>query len=180
MGGETKKIQVSVTLPHKLVVELDRTGDGQSRSELIRELLEKSIKDADKKKKNGVVYTPQYLADYVAEKIISYSDLFKDKQNSEKIQVLDPACGDGILLKALECRLKKINITNVKFTGVDIDKNALIKARKPFGNDFFGVNTNALCPYNNDRINGWNLLKNKFNNKRGYDFIIANPPWGAD
>ncbi|XIV55794.1 N-6 DNA methylase [Escherichia coli] len=107
MGGETKKIQVSVTLPHKLVVELDRTGDGQSRSELIRELLEKSIKDADKKKKNGVVYTPQYLADYVAEKIISYSDLFKDKQNSEKIQVLDPACGDGILLKALECRLKK-------------------------------------------------------------------------
>ncbi|HHH7939960.1 TPA: N-6 DNA methylase [Escherichia coli] len=180
MGGETKKIQVSVTLPHKLVVELDRTGDGQSRSELIRELLEKSIKDADKKKKNGVVYTPQYLADYVAEKIISYSDLFKDKQNSEKIQVLDPACGDGILLKALECRLKKINITNVKFTGVDIDKNALIKARKPFGNVFFGVNTNALCPYNNDRINGWNLLKNKFNNKRGYDFIIANPPWGAD
>mgnify|MGYP007065910018 FL=1 len=42
----------------------------------------------------------------------------------------------------------------MKFTGVDIDKNALIKARKPFGNDFFGVNTNALCPYNNDRING--------------------------
>ncbi|MCZ5120465.1 hypothetical protein O6A27_26890 [Escherichia coli] len=68
-----------MTLPHKLVVELDRTGDGQSRSELIRELLEKSIKDADKKKKNGVVYTPQYLADYVAEKIISYSDLFKDE-----------------------------------------------------------------------------------------------------
>ncbi|WP_250851953.1 N-6 DNA methylase [Escherichia coli] len=61
-----------------------------------------------RRKKNGVVYTPQYLADYVAEKIISYSDLFKDKQNSEKkIQVLDPACGDGILLKALECRLKK-------------------------------------------------------------------------
>ncbi|MDN2487463.1 N-6 DNA methylase [Kosakonia sacchari] len=180
MGGEVKKIQVSVTLPHKLVVELDKTSGGQSRSELIRDLLEKSIKNEDKKKKNGVVYTPQYLADYVAEKIISYSHMHKDRKNRDNMQVLDPACGDGILLEALEAKLKAINISSVHLTGVDIDKNALIKAQKRFGCNFFGVNANALCPYNKDRETGWGLLKNNGENNHGYDFIIANPPWGAD
>lgn len=176
----SKKIQVSVTLPHKLVVELEKTSRGQTRSEIIRELLEKSIKEADKKKKNGVVYTPQYLAEYVAEKMISYSDIVTGKSNNDTIQVLDPACGDGVLLQALELKLQNFKTSEAMFTGVDIDKSALNEAGKRLNGAFSGVNTNALCPYNKERRVGWDALNSYVNNKNGYDFIIANPPWGAD
>lgn len=176
----SKKIQVSVTLPHKLVVELEKTSRGQTRSEIIRELLEKSIKEADKKKKNGVVYTPQYLAEYVAEKMISYSDIVTGKSNNDTIHVLDPACGDGILLQALELKLQNFKTSEAMFTGVDIDKSALNEAGNRLNGVFSGVNTNALCPYNKERRVGWDALNSYVNNKNGYDFIIANPPWGAD
>lgn len=176
----SKKIQVSVTLPHKLVVELEKTSRGQTRSEIIRELLEKSIKEADKKKKNGVVYTPQYLAEYVAEKMISYSDIVTGKSNNDTIHVLDPACGDGVLLQALELKLQNFKTSEAMFTGVDIDKSALNEAGNRLNGGFSGVNTNALCPYNKERRVGWDALNSYVNNKNGYDFIIANPPWGAD
>jgi len=106
---------------------------------------------AEIKKKNGVVYTPSNLANYVAEKVIEYffeSSVITDERDHhsntptlaylEKIKIIDPACGDGELLVALwnafhrhlseTCRNLPdpflLNPTKV-LCGVDIDQTAI-------------------------------------------------------
>ena len=59
----------------------------------------------DEKKELGSFYTPDFLADYLAKKLIS---LYESEltQNSKKIiNILDPACGDGKLLQAIKNHL---------------------------------------------------------------------------
>ena len=46
------------------------------------------------RKTNGVFYTPDFLADYLAKKVIHYLGT-----NKSITAVLDPACGDSILLR---------------------------------------------------------------------------------
>ena len=48
------------------------------------------------KKETGATFTPDKLADFLAEKLLQYSDVSEDK-----LKVLDPSCGDGALLLSL-------------------------------------------------------------------------------
>lgn len=108
----------------------------------------------EKIKRNGAVYTPTNLANFVANKLIEYyfeSEGFNDlnKNNSKKLQkklsnlrIMDPACGDGELLIASWLALvsnfnplgNKIrsfigNPQNI-FFGVDIDNEAVNIAKR--------------------------------------------------
>ena len=179
MSEKSKKIQVSVSLPHKLFCDLEKVVNGKTRSEVIRDLLEKSIKEVDKRKKNGVVYTPKYLAEYVSNKIINYFNVNISCTKKTNCYVLDPACGEGILLQSIKTSLINKRI-DCKYVGIDIDNSALKKAKKNLTKNFYGFNTNALCPFNNNRFIGWDKINNNLGNGNGFDLIIANPPWGAD
>lgn len=104
-------------------------------------------------KKNGVVYTPSSLAQYVAEKVIEYffDSLTKNPNkhydrsiyNSilRNIKIIDPACGDGELLVAVWKALnqKLANIFNHNDTlpnpvhalcGIDFDQNAILMTER--------------------------------------------------
>ena len=52
-------------------------------------------------KQTGATFTPEGLANFLAEKLLSY-------QCKDNLQVLDPACGDGALLIAISKALRKV------------------------------------------------------------------------
>lgn len=162
-----------------------------------------------KRKQNGVVYTPQNLASYVATKVIELAvdDLLKlglgTKEIHERIsnfKIIDPACGEGELLtaswNALISSLKKNNKTslvsrlkpNEILCGVDIDEISIAKTKNNIdllnvawaGKTYNLFATNALFPeIKKADIDGWDSLKQHMGVKNGFDVLIANPPWGA-
>ena len=143
------------------------------------------------KNKNGAVYTPTNLAKYVAEKLISYflkESIYKDS----RLNIIDPACGEGELLfaalESLENAKKKsarLKAVTTYLCGIDIDKKAIEKLKCKLNlrvspKEFSLFNTNALYPFNLFSHSGWTLVKNQLDLKEGFDLLIANPPWGAD
>ncbi|WP_341778694.1 Eco57I restriction-modification methylase domain-containing protein [Levilactobacillus sp. HBUAS70063] len=117
--------------------------------------------DAVEKKQNGVVYTPESLANYMVKKL--FNTFIKD---NGCYRILDPACGDGELLEAT-ARYAKKNGIEVKLFGFDTDAGALAiaKARlEQYDFKFKLSNTEFLefCLNNVDfKVDG----------------VIANPPY---
>ena len=133
-----------------------------------------AILDKATKKKLGSFYSPAVLANYLASKANEY--FHRDK---ESLSFLDPAVGDGELLKAM---FKMRQDTTETYIGVDIDENALDNTRIRLGEagvDCFLFNDDALNPKTIPSINGWDYIKFRSNIEE-IDCIISNPPWGAD
>lgn len=156
---------------------------------------EQTMINKEAKKVNGVVYTPVNFAEYVAEKLIQY--YLRDQRNlviKKKIKIIDPSCGDGELLIAIQKSLAKKNslknsskvIIHSAIYGIDIDREATNKAKKRLKSSaqmdknlkFF--QTSALFPFKRDTIVGWKMIKKESGTLDGFDILIANPPWGAD
>jgi len=153
-------------------------------------------------KENGEVYTPYMLAEYAAQKTIHYflQDYKKNrgkkssnKNNSNKIRIIDPACGDGVLLEAIWNELENIQLpSEIEDTihGIDIEKKAIDDCKRRLSKflekkshikSLRLINTNALCPFNEESLaKGWQKIRDRFGIKEGFDILIANPPWGAD
>jgi tRNA1(Val) A37 N6-methylase TrmN6 len=172
---------MSISVPELFLEKIEKRRKGVSRSDFIRQIIEKSEEFTNPKKTNGIVYTPLNLAEYVASKTLDYCLSNNQIIEGKTLNVLDPACGEGALLSAVASinknRLKPIKI---KFYGVDIDKTALAKAvRKLSEQNFRASNTNGLCPYNKTSKKGWSKLQKMLEVRNGVDVIIANPPWGA-
>jgi len=134
----------------------------------------------DKIKTNGVVYTPENLANYVAQKALYYHQNSNQKTKANFINILDPACGDGELLLSITKKIQKEQ--KVCLFGVDIDANALTKAKERLNNiqQLNVAAENGLCPHSFNNSKGWKALNKEFGLKVKYDLIIANPPWGAN
>ena len=75
-------------------------------------------------KRNGVHYTPDRLADFLASQLC---DELKGKRG--KISILDPACGDGGLLAAVVRQLPSRVLTRLRLVGYETDKSAARRAR---------------------------------------------------
>jgi len=116
-----------------------------------------SIKPREDAKRLGAIYTPDILAHWAA-------SLLTARLPENDCIVLDPACGDGALLKAVS------NLTKGTFVGVDCDPtiSRIIKA-----------NIENIEFHERD---AYLFLEELANNKRLNNFsgIIANPPWGAE
>lgn len=115
-------------------------------------------------KKYGVVYTPDRLADFVAQ-------LLQEEMNENHLgggRILDPACGECALLNAFECRYGD----EYKYYGIDVDKEAVFE------------NTSEKTLIWNDSILPKNVKKKTAEywiEKLGeIKAIIANPPWSSE
>jgi adenine-specific DNA-methyltransferase len=100
----------------------------------------KLSKDSQKRKEQGIYYTPAFVVDYIVRHALQpVLDKCKTYQDVIKIKVLDPACGSGsFLLKALEVFNEKYKelgqkgdeetkriILTCNLYGVDLDKKAV-------------------------------------------------------
>lgn len=118
------------------------------------------------KEKYGIVYTPQKLAEFVAELLIEEYGSTDNTTN-----VLDPACGEGALLKAL----KKVSSLKANYYGIDIDSDIITQNKKQKDGEITYFDNDSVLPcsekvtykYWKDRLPNINL-------------IIANPPWSTD
>ena len=115
----------------------------------------------EKRKENGVFYTPDFLSNFLSKKVIQYHSL-----KGDNFSILDPACGDSMLLRSFAVQISKNNTT--KFIGLDIDINAInnsiIKFSEPdfqnFNHSF--IKCDGLFPYPElNSKDGWNKLKDK-------------------
>lgn len=128
------------------------------------------------KKITGSFYSPRELADYLAKLMVR---AFGDNSKDTPITALDPAVGNSALLIALNKSLK--SFTNKHFIGVDTDKEALMKSKSIVRNSqlYSFYQFDALYPSGTEASNGWSTFKTS-NDIERFNFIICNPPWGAD
>lgn len=119
---------------------------------------EKSLPESYKNK-FGVFYTPLEIV----------RDMMNDITVNENTSFLDPCCGTGnFIIHALEKGIKPENIY-----GYDIDKNAILILKERVKRTF-----NVELP-NVKNENFLNVVTHLHKNKKKFDCIFTNPPWGA-
>ena len=136
---------------------------------LFEALLEK-----DSINENGIVFTPKYIADYIA-KIVKYR---------ENCKIIDPGCGCGIfLISAIEHLQKKYAldveyIINNNIYGIDINADNVRRCHIVLylyaimhNVSINKIRPNIICT--DSLCSSWPDL---FNIK-GFDYIIGNPPY---
>jgi type I restriction-modification system DNA methylase subunit len=134
------------------------------------------------RKLNGAFYTPQFIVDYINDKVI---------RKNPHIKVCDPACGSGAFLIDATEKISRLNRKSIVKTieeniyGVDIDPRSVKRTK---------LILSLLCLINKEdkeEINfnikvGDSLDPEKFNwqkefslifRKGGFDGVIGNPPY---
>ncbi len=146
--------------------------------ETITEFFE-SLLEQDNKNENGIVFTPQYIAEYMIN-----SMLLTISTNKKLPSVIDPGCGCGIFLIAvaeaiLNTTDKSIDTIIEKcIYGVDIVEDNVRRCKlilkllsAKHGGNFEMIHPNIIC---NDSLKiDWN----KIFNLESFDCIIGNPPY---
>lgn len=120
----------------------------------------------------GVVYTPRKLASFVADLIIN------DVENgfSGKINILDPACGEGILLEELSNKVNEKGVISSHCFGIDVDTNVITTNKCLFDTEQYTfILKNAIIP--SSKITAYNYWMHRLNN---ISCVIANPPWSSE
>lgn len=132
---------------------------------------------ANTKKKNGAVYTPEYVREYIIDKCLK-SDM--------PSYCVDPSCGCGAFLISIADALHKrfglsySEIINEYLFGVDIDEDALCKTKvllsmlALMNKESKILTFNLICAdfLNPDTINALKRI-----NPNGFDCVIGNPPY---
>ncbi len=132
--------------------------------------------NVDRQKSDGATYTPIAFARFVAEQMLQVVKFPK----SGKIRVLDPACGDGVLLDALIKNLPPVFRKRVEVVGYDTDSEAIQIASQRLRRDFPDLDV---------RLEQKDFLEHVLNLQGGGDLfstgevqepfhlVIANPPY---
>lgn len=118
----------------------------------------------------GVVYTPEELAAFVAK-------LLKNEYiGNTEFTVLDPACGEGILLEQVyKCFCDKKH-QNVELIGIDIDNKVIENNKMKYNSQFKFISQNTILP--STSLSSKSYWKHRIHNK--ISMIIANPPWSSE
>ncbi|UPO98399.1 Eco57I restriction-modification methylase domain-containing protein (plasmid) [Cetobacterium somerae] len=133
----------------------------QTYFELIDNFFEN--KNMDFIKENSQYFTPINIVDKMLEDL--------EIQNLERVKILDPACGCGILLiKLLERLLDSKKIKIIEIDAYDIDYEALNITKKI-------INDIAALAKIKIKINLYDMDFLKVNIERKYNYIISNPPY---
>ena len=129
-------------------------------------------KHVSRQKATGAHFTPDKLAEVIAKRILDY---FKGEKN-RVIRVLDPACGDGELLLAINKVAQSMNI-QLELIGVDFDIDAINIANERLSRsghkNFRLINKDFLeMVSEGDNYDLFNIEE-----LEPVDIIIANPPY---
>lgn len=109
----------------------------------------------------GAVYTPAHVAEWLAERVI-------DALGCEPLSIIDPACGDGALLRPF------LRLSGARLFAADVDKAAAAAASSLLRNQSVVVQ-DSLLPTPGFHISGAaNVIAG------GADVVVMNPPWGAE
>jgi len=149
------------------------------------EIMFENIIDNERKKKEGVVYTPEYIIDF----ILDYSiNIFNKNNNTNFIPVIcDPACGSGgFLLKALNKLSKLYNISLNEalnyIRGVDINPHSISYTKILL--EIFFISQTKTLPKNNYNLFVMDTLLTdtseylkKIKTPNGIDILVTNPPY---
>lgn len=86
-----------------------------------------SLIDLDRKKSEGVVYTPDYIIDYIIERALTTLP-----DNIEIPLICDPACGSGgFLIRAIDKLVSNFQVSIDKainfIRGIDVNPEAILK-----------------------------------------------------
>ena len=101
-------------------------------------------------KLKGNFYTPEVLAEWIV--------FYASKNFTDKIDVLEPSCGNGVFIDTLNNSGIKIN----SFDAVELDESAIKLINLP-------SNIKNISLIHNDFLN-WET-------ERKYDLVIGNPPF---
>ncbi len=88
--------------------------------------------EVHQQKSSGATYTPRDFAAFVADQMVQAATL----PATGPIRVLDPACGDGVLLDALIMRLPHEARSRIEAVGYDTDPAAIATASLRLQSDF--------------------------------------------
>lgn len=130
-------------------------------------------------KAGGATYTPELLADFVAQQIVATARTLPEDR---AVRVLDPAMGDGALLLSLLKRLDARTRTRTEVHGFETDPDALRAAARRIHQFDPGVPVNFLRRNFLDFVvdeHGFGGNGSLFRETvpETYDLIIANPPY---
>lgn len=140
-----------------------------------------------------MVYTPPELADFVACKLRDFwledvrAGSHLPSESDTSVRIIDPACGEGELLRAVTAAFAPA-AGRLTVYGVDVDGQAM-RACRVHHTRAQSINhpvplelltANALYSPANPAQSGADHIKTAFGVKKGFDLLIANPPWGAD
>jgi len=115
------------------------------------------------KKKNGVVFTPYDLGNFIAEGIISRLKII------DQVRVIEPSVGDGQLLRALLDLLIKEGIKSISVTAFDINDEYIKKCELLFNSSYPNIEFNFK---KQDFLEYALTEADKY-----FDVMIANPPY---
>lgn len=126
-------------------------------------------KELRTKKQTGATFTPSLLANFISEKIVEYLNT-----EEKEITILDPSCGDGVLLYSLS----KIIGRDIRLIGYDINEDYINNANKLLKKDYDKIEL-----FHQDFLesiditsNQMSILDNALKN-HSVDIVIANPPY---
>jgi len=132
-----------------------------------------------RRKAMGVHYTPPLLAEFLARRLIP----FVAPRLNEPLRVLDPACGDGVLLESVLTALREGGIDPGVIVGIEADEGALCAGRfrlSRFGEvrcDLIEGDFLELVSTSDPQAHLWVSNPAVPALARGFDVIIANPPY---
>ena len=140
----------------------------------------KATTASQRRKAMGAHYTPSRLADYLADRLVAQIEY----RSERPLRVLDPACGDGVLLQALLGALQSAGILR-ECEAVGVEAEPLVIPRASAALTAFEGVLSQVIPADfldlSSRRTGqgelWESGAVRSDFDRTFDIIIANPPY---
>ncbi len=124
--------------------------------------------NAIKKKENGVVFTPEWVVDFMVEKIFNSQKISGDEK------ILDAGCGEGVFATIAAQKFSKLTSKNI---GEVIEQNIYFA---DISDEYIEKTKQNLQKLSKNKIKKFNAITDDFcfhNFSERFDFIIGNPPY---
>ena len=155
----------------------------------------------DTRRKEGTFYTPQSVTRFLVEHTVDEALARRPGRKPWELVCLDPACGSGHFLVEYvnyvaarceemddrrSCQQWKRYVTQHGVFGVDKDSTAVMLTKLSLwinsalqDEPFVTIDTHVKC--GNSLVLPWKIeFAEVFEEQRGFDLVVGNPPWGAD